>query len=346
MVETLEHVIRQAADHPRHSRSPLYRELLKSETFLLTVDHPLKEAQVTRVTKGDETFPIWADKDHELGGVWVPVFPARDSVAQYVTARNLKAPKGKEFLWMGHKPGAIFGLLRGVKCFAGMRLHLDDGSYVSLPWSDVKTLSEGKIPDERPEVYELPVSKLVLPSGTKLAFGCVNAGPEAPKGKLLCLPDAGHFRVDDTRKLVKLPLSSGIAWMACRHFLQVLRYLRAAGASAGANYAEELLSAMIGFQMFGEAEALCDWLISQGREPFAWLALASIYAREGKLADCAALCRQGAQKYPAETSFAASGVRALHRLERVDEAREFLAESLKRSPRDARLLKTKADLSL
>src|SRR5947209_770275 len=111
MVETLEHAIRQASDHPRHSRAPLYRELLRSETFLLTVDKPLTQEQVTRVTRGDESFPIWADKDAELGGVWVPVFAARDAVADFVSARRLNAPKGKEFLWMGHKPGAIFGLL-------------------------------------------------------------------------------------------------------------------------------------------------------------------------------------------------------------------------------------------
>jgi hypothetical protein len=347
MVEQLEHAIRQAADHPRHSRGGLYRELLRSETFLLTLDAPIKEDSITRVTRGDETFPIWADKDPELGGVWVPIFPARDSVAKFVSDRRLKAPKGKEFLWMGHKPGAIFGLLRNVKCFAGIRLFLEDGSFVPMPWSDVKALSEGRVPDERPEVYDLPIAKLVLPAGSKLAFGLVDAGPEDHRAKLLCLPEAGHFRADDVRKLVKLPLTGvGTAWMACRHFLQVLRYVRSNGAPMTTAYVEDLMSSMIGFQMFGEAEALCEWLEAKGRETFAWMALASIYAREGKLSDCAAVCARGAEKYPEETSFAASGARALHRLGRVEEARAVLAEALKVRPDDERLVKAREDLSL
>ncbi len=347
MVETLEHVIRQAADHPRHSRGPLYRELLRSETFLLTVDKPLTAEKVTRVTRNNETFPVWADRDAELGGVWVPVFPARDVVARFVTSRGLRTPKGKEFLWMGHKPGAVFGLMRGVRCFAGMRLFLEDGSFVSIPWTDVQVLSEGRVPSERPEVYELPLTKLVLPAGTKLAFGCVSVGPDEPRAKLLCLPDAGHFRADDVRKLVKLPLSSvGTTWMACRHFIQVLRYLRAQGAPSDGAYMDELLTAMIGFQMFGEAEALCEQLASHGREAYAWNALASVYAREGKLADCAALCRQGAAKYPDETTFAASGARALHRLGRGAEAKALLEDALRRRPGDPRLLAARRDLSL
>src|SRR5262245_23021518 len=108
MVETLEHLLRQAALHPRQPRGPRYTELLRSETFLLTVDEPIREAQVNRVAHAAETFPIWADKDAELGGTWVPVFPARDAVTAYVSSRELTAPAGKAFLWMGHKPGVVF----------------------------------------------------------------------------------------------------------------------------------------------------------------------------------------------------------------------------------------------
>lgn len=347
MVEQLEHVIRQAADHPRHSRGPLYKELLRSETFLLTVDKPLPTEQVTRVTRGDETFPVWADRDAELGGVWVPVFPARDVVSRFVSSRKLKAPRGKEFLWMGHKPGAVFGLMRGVRCFAGMRLFLEDGSFVPIPWTDVNALSEGRLPSDCPEVYDLPVSRLVLPAGTRLAFGSVNLGPDEPRAKLLCLPEAGHFRADDVRKLVKLPLAGiGNAWMACRHFLQVLRYLRAGGAPSGNAYTDDLLTAMIGFRMYGEAEALCDHLAAHGREAYAWNALASVYAREGKLAECASLCRRAAEKYPDETTFAACGARALHRLGRKAEAKGLLEDALRLRPGDETLLQTRGDLSL
>jgi len=45
MVENLEHLIRRAALDPRLSRTALYKELLRSETYLLTVDAPLLEAR-------------------------------------------------------------------------------------------------------------------------------------------------------------------------------------------------------------------------------------------------------------------------------------------------------------
>ena len=83
--------------NPRLPRTALYKELLRSETYLLTVDAPLEDGEVKRVTKSDASFPVWADKDPELGGVWVPVFPARDRVRDFVAARKLKTPKGQEF---------------------------------------------------------------------------------------------------------------------------------------------------------------------------------------------------------------------------------------------------------
>src|SRR3989338_824478 len=148
MVENLEHLMRRAFLNPRLPRTALYKELLRSETYFLTVDPPLADGEVKRVTKPDASFPVWADKDPELGGVWVPVFPARDRVRDFVAARKLKTPKGKEFLWMGHMPGQVFGLLRGVRRFAGIKLFLDAGVSVSIPWTEVRTLSEGRIADE------------------------------------------------------------------------------------------------------------------------------------------------------------------------------------------------------
>ncbi|MBI4376204.1 MAG: tetratricopeptide repeat protein [Elusimicrobia bacterium] len=338
MVETLEHLIRQAAQHPRQTRSPLYKELLRSDTFLLTVDSPISAAQITRISRGEDTFPIWADKDPELGGVWVPLFPARDAVAQYVSAKSLQAPPGKEFLWMAHQPGTIFSLMGGVKCFAGMRLYLDEASSLDIPWSDVKTLSEGRLPADAPEVYELPVAKIVLPAGSKIAFGAVNVGPGDPKGKLLCIPDAGHFRAEDIRKLVRLPLGArGTAWMACRHFLQVLRFIHDKGRGSQ-RYWEDVLCSLIGFQMYGEAEALCEWLVKQGREIMGWMALAAVYAKTGRLAECAELCRDALSKCPKESSFAVSGAKALSKLGREKEAADLLERALKRAPRDLSLL--------
>lgn len=335
MVETLEFQIRQCAEHPRHARSSLYRELLRSETFLLTVDKPLQQTQITRVSHANETLPVWADKDPELGGIWVPVFPSRDAVTSYVSRRKLRAPKGQEFLWMGHEPGAVFSLLRGVPCFAGLKLYLDPNSIVNVAWSEVRSLSEGRAPVDSPELYDMPVTKLVLPKGVKMAFGTVDAGPEDHKAKLMCLPEAGHFEAADARKLVRLPLSDGPAWMACRHFLQVLRFLR--GKQESDRYVEDLLCSLISFQMYGEAEALCEWIINKGGEIYGWLALAAIYGRTGRLAECADLCERAARKYPKEASFPLNAARALDKLGREDEARTVLNQAAARMPDEPRL---------
>lgn len=339
MVETLEHLIRRLADHPRQPRAAIYRELLRSEAFLLTVDAPLAMEEDLRVAKPEGSFPVWADRDPEMGGVWVPVFPARDAVAGFVASRALKAPPGQEFLWMGHEPGTVFSLLRRVKCFAGIRLYLEEGCEVEIPWSHVRVLSERKLPPDAPEIYEMPVAKLVLPRGARLTFGRVQAGPRQPEGRLLIAPEAGHFRPQDMRKLVRLPWGEeGEVWMACRHFLQLLRLGRSLGHGNSESYIEDLLSSLIGFQFFGEAEALCEWILRKGREAYAWAALAAIYSKTGRLEDLAFLCVRGATKYPAEKAFPLHGARALSLLGRREEALETLRAALRRFPGDARLL--------
>lgn len=335
MVETLEHLIRQAVEHPRLPRAPLYKELLRSETYLLTVDDPLDRDSTTRVTKADESFPIWADQDPELGGVWVPIFPARDAVAAFVNGRKLEAPEGKEFLWMGHKPRTVFGLLRAVRCFSGLTLWLDEQRRVEIPWTHVQALAEGRIPSDEPEVYELPVARLVLPAGVKLATGPLRWPGARGEQKLLWLPEAGRFRPDDLRRLVRLPLAEGPALMPCRHFLQVLRHVRELENSDA--FVEDLLCALIGFQMYGEAEALCDWIGSKGAPVSAATALAAIYLRTGRLEECAALCRRSISQYPGERAFPLQAARALHDLGRVDEARELLTAALRRFPGDRAL---------
>ncbi|MBI3551903.1 MAG: hypothetical protein HY077_05240 [Elusimicrobia bacterium] len=338
MVETLEHLIRQACDHPRNSRVKLYRELLRSETYLLTLDEPIAEEQSVRVSRANDTFPIWADKDAEMGGVWVPVFPSKDSVSGFVSARRLKAPKGKEFLWMGHKPGAVFGMLRGVKCFAGIRLHQSAERGVSLAWSEVRTLAEGKLPEDKPELFEMPVAKLTLPMGIRLVFGKIDTGPQDHNARLLCLPEAGRFTPEDARRLVRLPMSSGPVWMPCRHFLQVLRYLGQSGDGSAETYVEDLLCSLISFQMFGEAEALCEWLLKEGGQTSAWIALAAIYGRTGRHDELAAMCRKAIARHPEEKSFPLTGAKALLKLGRPGEARHMLEAALERFPGDPKLL--------
>jgi hypothetical protein len=199
-----------------------------------------------------------------MGGVWVPVFPARDVVSGYVSAKGLKAPAGKEFLWMGHRPGAVFPLLSGIKCFAGVRLYLLETATVEIPWPEIQELARGRIPQEGPKFYELPVARLEVPLDARIVYGKLDFGPKEPQGRLLCLPQAGHFSGEDMRRLVQISLSQGKVWMACRHFIQVLRFLYGRGGDSRP-YLEDLLCSLLGFRMYGEAEALCEWISRQAK---------------------------------------------------------------------------------
>jgi hypothetical protein len=239
---------------------------------------------------------------------------------------------------MGHKPGAVFGMLRGVHCFAGIKLIMGPDGVVNLGWSEVKALAEGKVPQDRPELFEMPVAKLVLPMGVRMVFGKIDAGPEDRGARLLCLPEAGHFTPDDARRLVRLPMSSGPVWMPCRHFLQILKYLGAKDGEFPDGCAEDFLCALIGFQMYGEAEALCDWLLKQGGEVYAWVALAAIYGRTARYEELADLCGKAVSRHPEERSFALTGAKALVSLKRHDDARRLLETALETLPGDPKLL--------
>ena len=346
MVETLEHLLRRAARNPRASRAALYKELLRSETYLLTVDEPLLDGETKRVTRADASFPVWADKDPELGGVWVPVFPARDRVREFVSARGLKAPKGKEFLWMGHMPGQVFALARGVRRFAGLKLYLDRDTSVEICWSEARSLADGLMPSDGPIRHELPIERLVIPAGARLSFGKLKPWEGEDKPILLTMPEAGKFRPEDVRRLVRLPLGEGrYAWTPCRHFLQILHRLKALGGDGGERFVETLLTAQLSFEMYGEAEALCEWLAVRGHEAFAWLGLAAIYGRTSRFEDCAALCRRAVMKYPGERAFHLNGLRALVSLGRRDEAARRAEAAVRLFPQDAALAELNKELA-
>jgi hypothetical protein len=338
MVETLEHLLKRAARDPLAARAALYKELLRSETYLLTVDEPLAEGEVRRIAGSEASFPVWADKDAELGGVWVPVFPARDRVREFVLSRRLRAPKGKEFLWMGHMPGQVFSLARGVRRFAGLRLYLDPASSVDLPWPAARALADGRLPDEAPARSELPIERLVIPAGARVSFGRLRPWEGEPEPRLLVMPEAGRFRPEDLRRLVRLPLGEGRhAWTPCRHFLQILRRQKALGLEGAERYIENMLASQLAFEMYGEAEALCEWLAARGHEAYAWLGLAAVYGRTGRLEDCAALCRRAVAKYPRERLFHVNGLRALIALGRRREAARLAEAAVRLFPSDETL---------
>lgn len=345
MVETLEHLLRRAARDPRASRAPLYKELLRSHTYLLTVDAPMKKNEVRRTTSADASFPIWADKDLELGGVWVPVFPARDRVRDFIAARGLRAPKSKEFLWMGHLPGQVFRLMRGVQRFAGLRLFLEPDCSVDISWPEVRDLSEGNLPKDTPSRHELPLDRLVIPAGARLSFGKLHAWTGEAKPLLLSMPAAGKFRPEDLRRMVKLPLDNGRhAWTPVRHFFQILRHLKLLNSAGTDRYVDHLLTSLLSFEMYGESEALCEWLAARGFEEYAWLGLSAVYGRSGRLEECATLCNRAVARYPAEKTFHINGLRALVSLGRKDEAARFSDNAMKLFPEDELLAQLRRDL--
>ena len=235
---------------------------------------------------------------------------------------------------MGHLPGQVFNLLRGVRRFAGIRLFLDPGMSVSIPWTEVRALSEGKIVDEGPKRYELPLERLVIPAGVRLSFGKMKPWAGEEKPVLLLMPAAGKFSPEDLRRLVRLPLGEKHAWMPVRHFLQMMRRLQTLGGE-GARYLEDLFASLLSFEMYGEAEALCEWFEHRGHEAYAWVGLSAIYGRCGRMDECAELCVRALAKYPEERSFHINGIRALAALGRAEEAASYAAAAMRRFPGDA-----------
>ncbi|MBI5624430.1 MAG: hypothetical protein HY924_11685 [Elusimicrobia bacterium] len=325
MVETLEFLIRQASEEPRHDRKALFKELLRSEVFLLNIGAPVQESRTVKLAADSAPFMVWADKDPELGGSWVPVFAARDTVSEFVLARGLEAPGGQAFLWMGFETAQIFNLLLGVECFAGVRLFVTPSCFVTLGWTEVKALSQGKLPLS-PERYEVPAVQLELTEGLKVSCGRLKEGED----QILAVPEAGRFRAEDVRKLVRTALGGSEGWMPCRHYLQVLRYLWGKGAQDSDEYLGSLLECLIGFEMYGEAESLCRWLGPNRNEAHSWKRLAHIFSKTGRFQECARLCGRGIEKYPEERFFPVCGARALLDAGLKDEARKMISAGLER----------------
>ena len=97
--------------------------------------------------------------------------------------------------------------------------------------------------------------------------------------------------------------------------------------------------------MYGEAEALCEWLSHKGNEAYAWVCQAAIFGKTGRLVDCVSLCRRGATKYPEEKSFRINGARALAELKNPSEALAFIAEGLQKFPTEPILLQLRENIS-
>lgn len=343
MDETWDHLFRQARLEPAAKREPLYRQLLSKPTYVIHVGPAGRPEMEMRTDPGEE-FSLWADQDPAFGGVWIPLFTSPEAVARYVEARRLKAPKGQDFYWMAHEPGRAYGLLESIDCFAGMRLDPGPDSGVSVLWPEVNALSEGRVPPEAPFRFELPVPELHLPKSAKVAISPMDRELTGNKGQQAVFPEIGEPEPEELRALVALRIGpetddeDEIAWTPCRHFALALKRWLEAERSGSGKYAEALIRSLIGFEMYGEAEALCGWLSEQdGNEAFAWVHLTAIYGRTGRLESCAKLCEKGMGKYRKERAFYLNQARAYAQLDDRLAARESARRGLAHFPGDAAL---------
>ncbi len=143
MLEILEHLISQEAQHPHQFRAALYRELLSSEVYLLTLGEPIKDGLSTFRKSND--FLLWAEQKAP-GEFRVPVFPSSDSVASFISSHHLTPPEGKEFLWMSQNPQKALAPLLELNGFLGLNLYLAENESVAVSQEETKLLAQGIIP--------------------------------------------------------------------------------------------------------------------------------------------------------------------------------------------------------
>jgi tetratricopeptide (TPR) repeat protein len=132
--------------------------------------------------------------------------------------------------------------------------------------------------------------------------------------------------------------------MPVRHFLQMMRRLQALSGE-GARYLEDLFAALLAFEMYGEAEALCEWFEHHGHEAYAWVGLSAIYGRCGRMDECADLCIRALAKYPEERAFHVNGIRALAATGRAEEAANCAEAAVRRFPGDEVLAALRAKVT-
>ncbi|MBI4424985.1 MAG: hypothetical protein HY554_14730 [Elusimicrobia bacterium] len=340
---TWDHLIRRARLEPAAGREPLYRRLLSQPTYVIHIG-PAGRPDVELRSRPNDTFSLWVDQDAAFGGLWVPVFSSAEAVARYVAARGVSAPRGQELYWMAHDAGKVYGLLQAVDCFSGIRLDPGADAGVAVGWPEVNALSEGRVPGEAPFRYELPLTQLRIPRGARVAVAKMDPALTGSEGLQAQFPDAGEPEPEELRYWVALKLGpenearDETVWAPCRHFSLALRgWLESENAHAGA-YADALVRCLMGFEMYGEAEALCDWLSRQdGNEAYAWVFLSAIYGRTGRLDSCAKLCEKGMWKYRKERAFYLNQARAFAQLDDRLAAQEAARRGLAEFPGDAAL---------
>ncbi|TBR17287.1 tetratricopeptide repeat protein [bacterium] len=298
----------------------------------------LRGAKVTVLTatplSEESRLDVWADRDPVLGGVWVPVFSdalrAEAFLGEVVTpdARPLRCASG-----LAHE---LFTALLEVPRFGGVRLDPERGGAARLERHDVAVLADGMLPGEAPELHSLDAAPMRLPEGIPCRFG--EADPSyGPSGRRAVFPTVPGLTLHDFRCLVELNLGGQAAWVPCRNFASALRKALEAAEETEA-LEEQLVEALVGFGMYGEAESLLLALLEgAGRRHWALGHLGRVLRRAGRLKDCVAHCEAALDEAPDESRLYRSLTLAHAELEELEAARDAARRGIRRFPDDATL---------
>lgn len=325
----LTEAIRAAARDALAPRAPLYEALLSSSTYLLHARTESGEDPATSIEPAD--LNLWAESDTELGGIWIPAFSTPEAAARYAATLDSE----DELHWVSQKPGGVYALLAAIPRLAGVRLDPPGEDGPGLEWDELHALAQGRVPPDGPRLYELPDGPYRMPDGLRGRFGHVAPERVGFDGRQVVFPDEAPLALEDFRRWVRLTLDDGQqAWTPCRHFAALLR--RQADRDRDFSLETVLLAALVEFEMYGDAEALCARLVVEpGRAGFALGELAGIYRRSGRLESALRVCREALCDHPGEASLHRNLALALAELEDLPGAREAARSGLARFPTDA-----------
>lgn len=298
----------------------------------------LRGERVTVLTASEESeegrLDVWADRDPVLGAVWVPVFTDPARAESFLG--EVSAPDGRTLRCASGLAHELFTALLEVPRFGGVRLDPERGGAARLERHDVSVLADGMLPSEAPALHSLDPQALVLPEGIPCRFG--EADPSyGPSGRRAVFPTMPGLTLHDFRCLVELSLGGQPAWVPCRNFASALRKALET-APDSTTLEESLVDALVGFGMFGEAEALLVVLL-EGTDRRHWALghLGRVLRRAGRLKECVAHCEAALDEAPDESRLYRSLTLAHAELEDLDAAREAARRGISLFPDDTTL---------
>lgn len=313
----------EARRRPLAPRGELHKILRGAEVSVLAASE-----------SGEGRLDVWADRDLVLGGVWVPVFTDPEKAELFLG--GVKTPDGRTLRRASGVAHELFTALLEVPRFAGVRLDPEPSGAARLERHDVSVLADGLLPTEAPALHDLAGPPMRLPEGIPCRFG--EADPTyGPSGRRAVFPSAPGLTLHDFRCLVELDLGGTPAWVPCRNLASALRKALE-GASEPEALEESLVEALVGFGMFGEAEAVLTVLL-EGHDRRHWALghLGRVLRRAGRLKDCVAHCEAALDEAPDESRLYRSLALAHAELEDLAAARDAARRGLRLFPEDETL---------